>query len=212
MKLVLVDDQADFRSGLRDLLSSAAGVEVIGEASEGREAVDVVLRLRPDITLMDIRMPRMDGIAATAAIRAEWPDACVLVLTTFDEDTLVRDAIQAGAAGYLLKGMPLAEMLAVFHLALRGYTTVGPRTGPVTALAEATKSDGDAAVRAASLSERERQIWSFLGEGRTNRDIAERLFITEGTVKNYVSVVLSTLGVRHRTEAALLWRRTNDKA
>ncbi|HTA40702.1 MAG TPA: response regulator transcription factor [Candidatus Acidoferrales bacterium] len=212
MKLVLVDDQADFRSGLCDLLSSASGVDVVGEASEGREAVDVVLALRPDITLMDIRMPRMDGIAATAAIRSSWPDACVLVLTTFDEDALVRDAIQAGAAGYLLKGMPLAEMLSVFHLALRGYTTVGPRAGQPHAIAEGAAAAGDAAVRAAALSERERQIWSLLGEGRTNRDIAERLFITEGTVKNYVSVILSTLGVRHRTEAALLWRRTSEKA
>jgi DNA-binding NarL/FixJ family response regulator len=212
MKLVLVDDQEDFRSGLRDLLSSAGGIEVIGEASEGREAVDVVLALRPDITLMDIRMPRMDGIAATAAVRASWPDACVLVLTTFDEDTLVRDAIAAGAAGYLLKGMPLEDMLSVFDLALRGYTTVGPRAGPSNAFADLAGGDGDAAIRAAALSERERQIWSLLGEGRTNRDIAERLFITEGTVKNYVSVVLSKLGVRHRTEAALLLRRTGEKA
>jgi DNA-binding NarL/FixJ family response regulator len=200
MKLVLVDDQADFRSGLRDLLSSVDGVVVVGEASGGREAVDVVLRARPDITLMDIRMPDVDGIAATAAIRTKWPDACVLVLTTFDEDTLVRDAMRAGAAGYLLKGMPLEEMVAVLQLALRGYTTVGPRgRSPSTVFADVP-----------DLSERERQIWRLLGEGCTNRDIAEQLFITEGTVKNYVSGVLAALGVRHRTEAALLWRRTRE--
>jgi DNA-binding NarL/FixJ family response regulator len=200
MKLVLVDDQTDFRSGLRDLLSSVDEVEVVGEASSGSEAVDVVLDLRPDITLMDIRMPDVDGITATASIRAKWPDACVLVLTTFDEDALVRGAMQAGAAGYLLKGMPLEEMLAVLHLALRGYTTVSPRAGSPNTFFEDVPD----------LSERERQIWRLLGEGCTNRDIAEQLFITEGTVKNYVSGVLAALGVRHRTEAALLWRRTRE--
>jgi DNA-binding NarL/FixJ family response regulator len=202
MKLVLVDDQRAFRAGLRDLLSSADGVEVIGEAADGREGVEVVLRLLPDVTLMDIRMPVMDGIAATAAILASRPDACVLVLTTFDEDALVRQAIQAGAAGYLLKGMPLDEMLSVLALARRGYTTIGPRSGPSTPIGAA----GPAGDAGAQLSEREAQIWSLIGEGRTNRDIAEQLFITEGTVKNYVSGLLAALGVRHRTEAALLWR------
>jgi DNA-binding NarL/FixJ family response regulator len=207
MKLVLVDDQADFRSGLRDLLSSVDGVEVIGEAGDGREGVEVVLALRPDIALMDIRMPVMDGIAATAAIRASRPEACVLALTTFDEDTLIRDAMRAGATGYLLKGMPLDEMLSVFRLALRGYTTIGPRTGSgPNALADSVAIARNDAGSEARLSEREAQIWGLLGEGYTNRDIAEQLFITEGTVKNYVSSILATLGVRHRTEAALLWR------
>lgn len=199
MKLVLVDDQADFRSGLRDLLSSAAEMEIVGEAAHGEDAVEAVLKLRPDVTLMDIRMPVMDGIAATSAIRARWPDACVLMLTTFDEDALVRDAMRAGATGYLLKGMPLEDMRAILKLALRGYTTIAPRVS-------ARSPEIDAAALAAHLSERERQIWALLGEGFTNRDIAEQLFITEGTVKNYVSGILGTLGVRHRTEAALLWR------
>lgn len=198
MRLVLIDDQTDFRSGLRDLLSSADDVEVIGEAADGRAGVETVLRLEPDITLMDIRMPVMDGIAATAAIRASRPHACVLALTTFDGDTLIRDAMRAGAAGYLLKGMPLEEMLSVLRLALRGYTTIGPRT---------TASNAKPPLR---LSEREMQVWALLAEGCTNRDIAERLFITEGTVKNYVSTILATLGVRHRTEAALMWRENSS--
>jgi DNA-binding NarL/FixJ family response regulator len=205
MKLVLVDDQLDFRLGLRDLLSSADDVEVIGEAADGREGVEVVLRLQPDITLMDIRMPVMDGIAATAAIHASRPSACVLALTTFDEDSLVRDAMRAGAAGYLLKGMPCDEMLAVLRLALRGYTTIGPRAGSSNALTESA-SNAVPAPEAPRLSDREEQIWALLGEGFTNGDIAGQLFITEGTVKNYVSRILAALGVRHRTEAALLWR------
>jgi DNA-binding NarL/FixJ family response regulator len=198
MNVVLVDDQSEFRTGLHDLLSSAAQIAVVGEAIDGGNAVDVVLRLRPDITLMDIRMPVMDGIAATAAIRAQWPDACILMLTTFDEDALVRDAMHAGATGYLLKGMPLDDMLAIFALALRGYTTIAPRARDAKLLG----SDDIGA----SLSEREAQIWRLLAEGYTNRDIAGQLFITEGTVKNYVSSILNALGVRHRTEAALLWR------
>jgi DNA-binding NarL/FixJ family response regulator len=206
MKIVLVDDQSDFRAGLRDLLLSAEGIDVVGEAAEGREGVDVVLRAQPDVTLMDIRMPVMDGIAATAAIRAAAPAACVLVLTTFDEDELMRDAMRAGAAGYLLKGMPLDEMLTVLALAVRGYTTIGPRASPANALVETALPGRDEEARTSRLSERETQIWSLLGEGYTNRDIAERLFITEGTVRNYVSVILAAIGARHRTEAALLWR------
>jgi DNA-binding NarL/FixJ family response regulator len=173
MNVVLVDDQSEFRAGLHDLLSSAPYLDVVGEAIDGRDAVDVVLQLRPDVTLMDIRMPVMDGIAATAAIRALWPEACILMLTTFDEDALVRDAMRAGATGYLLKGMPLDDMLAIFALALRGYTTIAPRARDAKLLG----SDDIGA----SLSEREAQIWGLLGEGCTNRDIAAQLFITEGT-------------------------------
>jgi DNA-binding NarL/FixJ family response regulator len=192
MRVVLVDDQAEFRMGLRDLLSSVDGVEIVGEAADGESAVEVVDRLRPDVTLMDIRMPVMDGIDATAAVLAKWPQACVLVLTTFDEDTLIRRAVSAGAAGYLLKGMSLDDMVSVLHLARRGYTTFAPRAS----------SNG----ASPALAEREQQIWALIGEGCTNRDISEQLFITEGTVKNYVSNILGALGVRHRTEAALLWR------
>jgi DNA-binding NarL/FixJ family response regulator len=198
MRIVLVDDQADFRTGLRDLLAGADGIEVVGEASDGREAAAIVLNLLPDITLMDIRMPICDGIAATQAIHAKLPDACVLVLTTFDDDALVRDAMRAGAAGYLLKGMPIDDMLAVFRLALRGYTTIGRGLGSAAV---------ESVDRSTQLSEREREVWALLGEGYTNRQIAERLFITEGTVKNYVSNLLAALGLRHRTEAALLWRK-----
>lgn len=209
MKIVIADDQTEFRSGLRDLLSSVPDIEVVGEAANGAQAVDAALRLAPDITLMDIRMPVMDGIAATAAIRSQNANACVLVLTTFDEDRLVRDSMRAGAAGYLLKGTPLEDMLSIFSLALRGYTAIakGVRL-PAQSGEEETEKERDMYYRMLRLSGREREILALIAEGLTNRDIAQTLYLTEGTVKNYVTQILGTLGVHHRTQAALLWRST----
>ena len=196
MKILLADDQAAFRAGLRDVLSTVAGMEVVGEAANGEEAVRLSDELQPDVVLMDVRMPIMDGIAATRAICARLPGACVLVLTTFDEDELVTAAIRAGALGYLLKGTPVDDIASILQLALRGYTAIGPR--PVA---------DEMAERVRQFTERERDIWALIGEGLTNREVAQRLFLSEGTVKNYVSTILGTLGVRHRTQAALLWRR-----
>jgi DNA-binding NarL/FixJ family response regulator len=193
VRIVIADDQPDVRAGLRDLFSTVADVEIVGEASNGREAIDVTKALRPDITLMDIRMPVMDGITATKAICGDRSSACVLVLTTFDEDRLVRDSIAAGAAGYLLKGTPLEDMLSIFSLALRGYTGI-------------SKGRREESELIGKLSAREREILALVGEGMTNRDIAQRLFLTEGTVRNYITNILATLGARHRTQAALMWR------
>ncbi len=207
MRILLADDQAEFRSSLHELLSMAPGVEVIGEAANGEQAVEAALRLKPDITLMDIRMPVMDGISATLAIRARWPEALVLVLTTFDEDRLVEDAMNAGAAGYLLKGTRLDDMLSILRLAARGFIAIGRGSTPRSS-GEPPEANPfqECAERATRLSVRERQVWALIGEGRTNRDIAEQLFLSEGTVKNHVTTILGTLGVRHRTEAALMWR------
>lgn len=203
MRIVIVDDQAEFRASLQDLLGTVSGIEVVGEAKNGEEAIGLVLEMRPDVTLMDIRMPQRDGISATAAIRERWPQACVLVLTTFDEDELIGKAMRAGAAGYLLKGTPVDDLVAILRLASRGYVAIG--RGTVRATED--EATAQARERIAQLSERERQIWSLIGAGHTNRDIAQRLFLTEGTVKNYITTILGTLQVRHRTEAALLWRQ-----
>ena len=199
MKILIADDQTAFRNGLRDLLGRAREIDIVGEAANGKEAVEAALSLRPDITLMDIRMPVLDGVAATAAIRRQWADACVIVLTTFDEDHLIRRSMRAGASGYLLKGTPLKDMLAIFALAIGGYTTIGKGVRP--------PAQDCVDERIGRLTQRERDILALVGEGQTNRDIAEALFLTEGTVKNYISQILVTLGVRHRTEAALLWRK-----
>jgi len=208
VKALLVDDQLEFRESLRDLLASVPDVEIVGEAGNGEKAIAIALDTRPDIILMDIRMPGVDGIAATMAIRKAWPDARILVITTFDDDRLIQEAIGAGATGYVLKGTPLDDLVAILRLATKGYISIG--RGNVQR--PVNDANDQMRERAKRLSERERQIWALLGRGHTNRDIAGRLFLTGGTVKNYITTILSTLGVRHRTEAALLWRHLSGEA
>ena len=208
MRVFIVDDQAEFRSGLRDLLATLPGIELVGEAADGEHAVEAVTSINPDITLMDIRMPVMDGIEATRAIRARAPEAAILVLTTFDDDELIKQAIEAGAIGYVLKGTPLEDMHSIMRLALRGYVAIRPKKD------EAAGRDAEFQIAddaAASLSKRETEIWGLLGKGLTNREIAKQLSLTEGTVKNYVSSILTALGLRHRTEAALLWQTSSHR-
>lgn len=208
IRVLLVDDQASFRESLRDLFSTVDGVEIAGEATNGAGAVESAVRLRPDVVLMDIRMPGMDGIAATRTLRAQNPDACVLMLTTFDEDDLVASAIDAGAMGYLLKGTPIDDIVSILHLALRGYTAIGRGVAAAPRRRTETEEEvGEALRRSERLTPRERAIWELIGQGLTNREVAGRLSLTEGTVRNYVSALLGTLGVRHRTQAALLWRQ-----
>jgi DNA-binding NarL/FixJ family response regulator len=209
MRVVLVDDQDAFRLGMRALLSTIPGVTVVGEAGNGRDAVAVTARERPDIVLMDLRMPLVDGIAATRAIRARTPAAKVLVLTTFDDDELVRDAIAAGAAGYLLKASPVDDIGAVLRLAMKGYAAFAPGIiGESTAPSFFDDVPPDALV---GLTPRERDVLRELGTGATNRCIAERLTLTEGTVRNYVTRILSQLGLTSRTQAALFARSQLDR-
>ncbi len=207
MRILIVDDQTNFRSGLRDVLSTVDGVEVVGEAADGKSAMVATLKLKPEIVLMDIRMPLMDGITATAAIHAAHPKICILVLTTFDEDQMIQQAMAAGAAGYILKGTSVDDIVSICGLALRGYTAIGPRTSlPNTVTPDVGGELDSARELALQLTNREKDVWSLIGQGATNREIAQHLLLTEGTIKNYVTSILGTLGLRHRTEAALLWR------
>lgn len=207
MRVFIVDDQAEFRDGLRDLLSTVPEIEVVGEAANGQIAVETAAAANPDVILMDIRMPVMDGIAATRAIRSSRPQTRVLVLTTFDDDELISESIRAGAIGYVLKGTPIDDLVAILRLALRGYIAITPRKDEAGRDVDFERAGG----AAASLSERESEIWRLIGQGLTNREIAKELFLTEGTVKNYVSSILAALGLRHRTEAALLWQTAGRK-
>ena len=205
-RIVIADDQALFREGLRTLLSIRPDMEVVGEAADGDEAVALVETLRPNVVLMDLRMPKVDGIQATARIRAGWPDIPVLVLTTFDDDANLFGALKAGAAGYLLKDVSSETLISAIQAATWGesflQSTVTGRV--VAAFARLMESRGPAAeALVLPLSPREREIVSLLGSGASNKEIADRLNLAEGTVKNHVTSILAKLDVRDRTQAAI---------
>ena len=209
-RIVIADDQALFREGLRTLLSIRSDMEVVGEAADGDEAVALVETLRPNVVLMDLRMPNVDGIQATARIRAHWPDIPVLVLTTFDDDANLFGALKAGAAGYLLKDVSSETLVSAIQAATRGesflQSTVTGRV--VAAFARLMDSRGPVAeALVLSLSPREREIVSLLGSGASNKEIADRLNLAEGTVKNHVTNILAKLDVRDRTQAAIRARQ-----
>ena len=210
IRVVLTDDQALFREGLRTLLSTRPEVEVIGEAANGQEAVALVARLQPDVVLMDLQMPVMDGIRATAHIRQHWPTIPILALTTFDDDANLFGALRAGAAGYLLKDVSSETLISAITAAARGeaflQSTVTGRV--VAAFARLMESGGPRAeALVLPLSPREREILALLGTGASNKEIADRLCLAEGTVKNHVTNILTKLDVRDRTQAALRARQ-----
>jgi DNA-binding NarL/FixJ family response regulator len=209
-KIVIVDDQALFREGLRTLLSIRPDMDVVGEAADGAEAVALVDALRPDVVLMDLRMPTVDGIQATARIRERWPEIPVLVLTTFDDDANLFGALKAGASGYLLKDVSSETLISAVQAATRGesflQSTVTGRV--VAAFAKLMESGGPRAeALVLPLSPREREIVSLLGGGASNKEIADRLNLAEGTVKNHVTSILTKLDVRDRTQAAIRARQ-----
>jgi len=211
VRVVIADDQALFREGLRTLLSTRPEVDVVGEAANGEEVIALVARLQPDVVLMDLRMPVMDGIQATARMRERFPDIPVLVLTTFDDDASLFGALRAGAAGYLLKDVSSETLIAALQAATRGESFLQSTvTGRVVA-AFARLMEEERGVRADALvlplSPREREILGLLGTGASNKEIADRLCLAEGTVKNHVTNILSKLDVRDRTQAALRARQ-----
>jgi DNA-binding NarL/FixJ family response regulator len=203
--LLLVDDHAVVRHGLRGFLELQADITVAGEAASGREAVEVARRLRPDVVLMDLVMPGGDGIEALRAIRVAVPDARVLVLTSFVDDVQVFAAMEAGAAGYLLKDVS-PDALAT---AVRDVHAGRPALGPAVAERLMRRGGGDAGnPRLASLTARERDVLRLMVDGLANKQIARRLSITEKTVKTHVSSILGKLGVADRTQASVLALRS----
>jgi DNA-binding NarL/FixJ family response regulator len=210
IRVLIADDQALFREGLRTLLSTRPEIEVIGEAINGEDAIAQVTATQPDVVLMDLRMPIIDGIVATTHIRERWPHIPVLVLTTFDDDASLFGALRAGAAGYLLKDVSSETLVAAVAAAARGeaflQSTVTGRV--VAAFARLMESGGPRAeALVMPLSPREREILALLGTGASNKEIADRLCLAEGTVKNHVTNVLTKLDVRDRTQAALRARQ-----
>lgn len=207
IRVLLVDDQALFREGLHTLLSVQADMEVVGEAGNGEEAVTAVAELQPDVVLMDLRMPLLDGVAATRRIAENHPQSRVIVLTTFDNDEYVFDGLRAGAVGYLLKDVPSAKLFEAIRAAASGDSFLQPSVA-AKVVAEFARMSGHApadpqATLVEPLSERELEILGVLATGASNREIANQLYITEGTVKNHVTNILGKLGVRDRTQAAL---------
>ncbi len=205
IRLLLVDDQRLLRDGLRTLLELETDMAVVGEAENGQDALALYESLRPDVVLMDIRMPVLDGVAATRRLRERWPAAQVIILTTFDDDEYVFDGLRAGAQGYLLKAVSSDELAEAIRTVAAGGALIDPSvTRKVVAeFARLAPPRQGAAALPEPLSERELEVLRLLAAGLTNREIANRLFLAEGTVKNYVTNILGKIGARDRTQAAL---------
>ena len=206
IRILLVDDQPLFREGLRTLLSVQTDFEIVGEASNGEEAIRMVQIHHPSIVLMDLQMPLLDGVKATRRLKAEQPDCRVIVLTTFDDDDNVFEGLRAGAVGYLLKDAPSEKLAEAIRLAARGESFLQPSVAAKVVaefarLSRHTESNTVCLVEA--LSEREHVILGLIANGASNREIAQQLFLAEGTVKNHITNILGKLGVRDRTQAAL---------
>lgn len=206
MKILICDDQTITRDGLKMLLELEEDFEIVGTAQNGQEAIEKADHLQPDLILMDLKMPILNGIEATRKILSERPKSKILVLTTYDDDDWLFDAVRAGASGYLLKDTPREELVRAVRETVSGKNFVDPAvTGK---LLKAFGHGAPASSRLlADLSDRERNIFTLLADGLSNAQIAERLFLSEGTVRNYVSLLFVKLDVKDRTQAAILARK-----
>ena len=206
IRVLLADDEAMIRAGVAAILASDKEIAVVAEAADGREAVELARANRPDVALLDIRMPGLDGLAAAEEIRKLLPDTGVLMLTTFGEDEYIERALGLGASGFLLKAGDPRELLAGVHAVADGAAFLSPKV----AHRVITRLSGSRFTRAATarervnvLTNREREVLVLLAEGLSNADIAARMFVVEGTVKAHVSTILTRLDVRNRVQAAI---------
>jgi DNA-binding NarL/FixJ family response regulator len=207
IRILLADDEAMIRAGVRAILTADPAFEVVAEAGDGGEAVDLAISHRPDVALVDIRMPRIDGLTAAAEMRRAAPDTAVIMLTTFGEDDYIVKALDIGAAGFLLKSGDPRELIAGVHAVAGGAAYLSPKVAHrvIAQLAGGQLARGvRARDRIQALTGREREVLALVGAGLTNAEIARRLFIVEGTVKAYVSAILTRLDVRNRVQAAII--------
>jgi DNA-binding NarL/FixJ family response regulator len=204
IRVLICDDQDVVREGLRSILGTAPGIDVVALAENGARAVELFERHKPDVVLMDLNMPVMNGIQATRRLREKYPDARILALTTYDADEWVFDVIRAGAAGYLLKDTPRAELIRAIEGTANGLTFVDPNVAGKLFARVSAGGNASGTALAADLSARERDIVKLLARGMSNADIAHRLYLSEGTVRNYVSAIFVKLGVADRTQAAIV--------
>ena len=203
IRILLVDDQSIVREGLASLLNTHSDLEVVGEAENGKIAVERSLVLKPDIILMDIRMPVMDGVAAIRTLSQQAPEIKILVLTTFDDDEYVTQAMACGAKGYLLKDTPSAELAQAIRAVNLGYTQLGPGLFE-KAISSHSHTPATIPSELAQLTSREKEVLQLIAQGYNNREIARELYIAERTVKNHVNSILRRLNLRDRTQAAIL--------
>jgi DNA-binding NarL/FixJ family response regulator len=200
IRILLIDDQDLIRRGLRALLKSDMELQIVGEGKNGNEAIALVESLQPDVVLMDVRMPEMDGVAATQQISQSFPNVKVLILTTFDDRDYITAALRFGAAGYLLKDTPFEELTQAIRLVQKGYTQLAPGLASKI-LTTATPTNPPANF--ANLTPREQEILHLIAKGANNQEIADALFISEKTVRNNITNILGELGLRDRTQAAI---------
>ncbi|HXV57312.1 MAG TPA: response regulator transcription factor [Gaiellaceae bacterium] len=205
IRVVIADDQGMVRAGFRSLLESERDVQVVGEAGDGEEAVSAVRRLRPDVVLMDIRMPVLDGIAATRRLVEQATETRILVLTTFDLDEYVFEALRAGASGFLLKDAPAEELVAAIRVVASGDALLAPGVTRrvVDAFVRRPQPSPELRNAADRLTPREREVLELIARGRSNADIARELVVSEATAKTHVSNVLGKLGLRDRVQAVI---------
>jgi len=206
IRILLVDDQRLMREGLRILLELETDLEIVGEATNGGEALSAYAEVEPDVVLMDVRMPGMDGVEATWRLRERWPSARVIILTTFDDDEYVFEGLRAGARGYLLKDVSGHDLAEAVRTVAAGGALIEPSVArrvvaEFARMAPPIRQPDEGL--ADPLSDREREILGLVAQGLTNREISDRLCLAQGTVKNYVTTILQKLGARDRTQAAL---------
>lgn len=225
VRVLVADDQQLMRDGIASLLGIQDGIEIVGLAANGEEAVEKAMNLRPDVVLMDVRMPILDGVLATEHLHSSLPNCKVLMLTTFDDESYVLEALRVGASGYLLKDIPTIDLVQAIQAVHRGIYQLDPavmsrviaalpRPKPASPVEDSVHLEQGSNLASthlphAELTDREIEVLRLIAQGATNREIAEQLVISEGTVKNHISNILSRLGLRDRTQAAIYAREQN---
>jgi DNA-binding NarL/FixJ family response regulator len=204
MRVIICDDQATVRDGLVMLLKLEPDIDIVGTAEDGAEAVQMVADKGPDLILMDLKMPIMNGVEATRQIMMKYPQVKVLVLTTYADDEWLFDAIQAGASGYLLKDTPREELIRAVRGTAAGKTYIDPSIAKKVLDQVSSRQTQPATLVTSKLTEREVEVLRLIAKGLSNADIADSLFLSDGTVRNHVSAILAKLGVNDRTQAAVL--------